>query len=252
MKYQYRYTENDVAKTNMYDEHGRVVKAQKISAVLKDYYDDPQEQSVLDVSCSAGIISRYLSEHFQKVTGIDIDESAVSYAKAENNKANLEFHVMDALNTSFTNDSFDIVVCNQMYEHVPDANKLLDEIYRILVPGGICYFGATNKLKVIETHYGNLPFLSYFPKPIASFYLRLFNRGEYYYENLSTYWVLRRLCGKFEIIDYTKKVVREPDAFGMGGMVTKGGIKQRFALSLLNSLYWLSPGYIWLLRKPIG
>ena len=105
----------------MYDEQAREAKASKIVAVLNDCCDDISSLSILDVSCSTGIISRFFSRYFSRVTGIDIDEGAVAFAKSSNEETNVEFHVMDALHTRFSDDSFDVVVCNQMYEHVPDA-----------------------------------------------------------------------------------------------------------------------------------
>jgi 2-polyprenyl-3-methyl-5-hydroxy-6-metoxy-1,4-benzoquinol methylase len=252
MEYQTNYTENPVARSNMYNEGGRARKAEKIVAILGDYLGDLQNLSILDVSCSTGYIPRYFAQHFHKVTGIDIDEAAVTHARSGNNADNLEFHVMDALETTFPDNTFNVVVCNQMYEHVPDADKLMDEILRILVPGGTCYFGATNRLKVIETHYGTLPFLSYLPKPAANLYLRITGRGQYYYENLYTYWTLRKLCSKFDVIDYTGKVISHPEDFGVEGLIAPGSRKQQLALLLLKYAYWFSPGYIWLLKKPAG
>lgn len=250
MKYQYHYTENSVASENMYNETERTRKAEKIVAVLQDNLGETNGLSILDVSCSTGIICRALSEHFTRVTGIDIDEEAVSYARSQSLGGNVEFHVMDALHTSFPNESFHVVVCNQMYEHVPDAAQLFQEIYRILAPGGVCYFGATNRLKVIETHYGRLPFLSYLPKPLAHLYLRALGKGQYYYENLYSYGSLNRLCADFERTDYTVKVVENPEKFSATDMITVGSPSQHLALTILRFAYWAFPGYIWLLRKP--
>jgi len=250
MEYQSNFTDNSVAKGHMYDGKERLEKAKKVVAVLRDYANEIESLSVLDISCSTGIITGYFAQHFHKVVGIDIDEEAVAYAKSNNTGTNPEFHVMDALNTEFPDNCFDVVVCNQMYEHVPDAGKLMKEICRILVHGGICYFGATNRLKVVETHYGRLPFLSYLPKPIANFYLKITGRGQYYYENLYTCRALKRLCAEFEIIDYTEKVVSQPKHFGIEDMLATGSMQQRLALLVLRYAYWLSPGYIWLLKKP--
>lgn len=250
MKYQYHYTANRVAKENMYSATARTHKAEKIIAVLQDYLGETSKLSVLDVSCSTGIMCRVLSNHFEKATGIDIDEEAVSYAQSRYRRKNLEFHVMDALKTSFPDESFDVVVCNQMYEHVTDANQLAQEIYRVLVPEGVCYFGATNRLKVIETHYGRLPFLSYLPKSLAHLYLRVSGRGKNYYENLYTCGTLKRLCAGFERIDYTAKVVRDPEKFRATDMIATGTLGQRLALIVLRFAYWAFPGYIWLLKKP--
>lgn len=249
MEYQTNYTENPVAQRNMYDEAGRQAKADKILAILADYLGDTRSLDLLDVSCSTGIISRRFATRFRHVTGIDIDEGAVEFARSLA-QSNLQFEVMDALATDFSHDTFDVVVCNQMYEHVPDADKLMREIHRILRPGGVCYFGATNRLKVIETHYGRLPFLSWLPKPAANLYLKILGRGDYYYEKLYTYWTLKRLCADFEIVDYTLEVVSDPVRFDASEMVDEGSLQQRTALTFLKYAYWLSPGYIWLLKKP--
>jgi 2-polyprenyl-3-methyl-5-hydroxy-6-metoxy-1,4-benzoquinol methylase len=250
-EYQENYTENPVARENMYDEEGRGAKADKVIAILDDYFGDISKLSILDVSCSTGLMPRRFAPHFAKVTGIDIDGGAVAFARENNDLPNVEYHVMDALHTTFPDASFDVVVCNQMYEHVPDAEQLLREIRRVLVPGGICYFGATNRLKVIETHYGRIPFLSYLPKPLANVYLRILGRGNRYYENLHTFWTLRRMCSEFDIADYTETVVRQPERFGAVDTVVPGSVQQKLALRLLRIAYWLSPGYIWLLRKPL-
>jgi len=249
MEYQTNYTENPVAQANMYDRAGREAKADKMLAILGDYLGDTTGLALLDVSCSTGIMSRRFATRFGHVTGIDIDESAVEFARRQPSVGDVDFEVMDALATTFADDTFDVVVCNQMYEHVPDAGRLMREIHRVLKPGGVCYFGATNRLKIIETHYGRLPFLSWLPKPMANLYLRALGRSRYYYENLYTCPTLRRLCSDFEIIDYTIEVVRDPARFGASDMLADGSLKQRAALLLLRSAYWLSPGYIWLLRK---
>lgn len=252
MEYQENYTDNPVAQKNMYDEQGRATKAAKVVAVLEDYLGDLSGSSILDVSCSTGLMQRHFAPHFAKVTGIDIDEGAVAFARENNDIDNVEFHVMDALHTRFDESIFDIVVCNQMYEHVPDAAQLLHEIRRILKPGGVCYFGATNRLKIIETHYGRLPFLSWLPKPLANLYLKILGRGDCYYETLYTYWTLKRMCSGYEVTDYTVEVVRRPGQFGALDTLTPGSWQQKLALTVLRFAYWISPGYIWLLTKPSG
>ena len=250
MNYQYHYTKNPVAKKNMYDESARTIKADKIIAVLRDHLGETRQLSMLDVSCSTGVMCSAMGEHFARVAGIDIDSEAVENARSKYAGGNLEFHVMDALRMSFPDGSFDVVICNQMYEHVPDAGQLLREIYRVLVPGGVCYFGATNRLKIIETHYGRLPFLSYLPKPLAHFYLQMLGRGTYYYETLYTCASLKRLCNDFKRVDYTVRVIEDPEKFCATDVIGVGTMGQRLALMMLKFAYWASPGYIWLLVKP--
>ncbi len=236
----------------MYDNEERQLRAEKILAVLEHYLGDLSGLTLLDMSCSTGFMANVFSRHVKLVIGIDIDQKAVLFAGGNNKTSKAIFTVMNGLNTGFSDNSLDITICNQMYEHVPDAQKLFKEIYRILKPGGICYFGATNRLKIVETHYGRIPFLSYLPKMLAHIYLRILHRGDYYYENLHTYAGLSRLTSDFERIDYTALVIEDPVKFRAGEMVSPGSLRQKAALAALKWVYWFSPGYIWLLRKPGG
>ena len=249
MEYQEDFTQNPVAREKMYDEAGREQKGDKIVAVVRDHLGDISQRSLLDMSCSAGMMTRLFSQHFGRTVGIDIDEEAVASARRVHSDQGIEFQVMNALDTSFEDESFDVVVCNQMYEHVPEPQRMMREIRRLLAPGGVCYFGALNRLNVIEPHYGRNPFLSYLPKPLAHRYLQLLGRGDYYYETLYTYSGLAALCSEFTRIDYTEKVVRDPEKFAATDMITPGSVGQRGALVLLKLAYWAFPGYIWLLER---
>ena len=250
MDYQTKYTEQKTAFHHMYDEAERRNKANKIISVLTDYLGNSSSLSLLDLSCSTGFMIAEFSKFFGRVVGLDLDINAIQFAKKKHLIANVEFICGDGLNTGFVQESFDVVICNQMYEHVPDAHLLLEEVYRILKPGGVCYFGATNRLKVIETHYGRLPFLSFMPKTLANWYLRILHRGNNYYETLYSYWGLKALCRKFRCIDYTLRIVQDPARFAATDVVKPGTVKQKVALLLLRSMYWLFPGYVWLLHKP--
>lgn len=248
--YQKNYTSRPWARKAMHDREKRATKANKILAVLDDYCSDLGKLSLLDASCSTGIMTGVFAARFAEVVGIDIDREAVDHARRGQGAENLRYHVMDALRTSFVSARFDVIVCNQMYEHVPDARRLLAEIHRLLKPGGVCYFSATNRLKLIEPHYGRIPFLSIMPKPLADRTLRLLGRSDRYYETLLTYWGLRRLVSRFELVDYTLKVVEDPVKYNATDMVQPGGLRQKAALAVLKCAYWLFPGYVWLLRKP--
>jgi len=250
LAYQKNYTQNPAARKSMYDDQGRIQKAGKVISVLEDFLGDLKGLWLLDISCSTGIMAYEYSLKVGSVKGIDIDKAAVEFASEHKCRENVEYLVMDAMNAGFKTDTFDILVCNQTYEHVPDANKLLDEIYRVLKPNGVCYFGATNRLSFFEQHYGKLPLLSVIPKPMAHLYLRVLGRARYYYETHLTLWGLEKIVSRFKVIDYTQKVVQDPVRFNATDMIIPGGLNQKISLVLLRHVYWLFPGYIWLLRKP--
>jgi ubiquinone/menaquinone biosynthesis C-methylase UbiE len=187
-------------------------------------------------------------EHFKSVIGIDFDEPGIEYATAHNVARNIEYRVGDAMATGLPEASADVVTCTHVYEHVPDATRMMDEIYRILRPGGACLFIAGNRLTLMEAD-NHLPLLSLLPRPIADRYMRLARKGDRYYERTRTLWGLRRLAARFELRDYTRRVVEDPVRFHATDVVAPGTSRQRTALLALKTAYWLAPTYIWLLTK---
>jgi ubiquinone/menaquinone biosynthesis C-methylase UbiE len=156
--------------------------------------------------------------------------------------------VDDAMKLSFFDNSFDVVNCTHIYEHVPDSKQLMREVYRVLKPGGVCFFAAGNRLVFLEAHY-KLPLLSVVPKFIAHKYIRFFKKADYYYENHLTYWGLRKLVSNFEIFDYTIKIIKNPKKYFASDMVKENSIAQFIYLNVLKMAYWLCPTFIWVLRK---
>jgi len=244
--YQFGFSESNSA---MFNNEGRLRKARTMIAVLSEHCDNPLAQlSLLNVGGSAGIIDSFLSENFHSVTSIDIDENAINFAKEQFQRPNLEFKIGDAMDIGYPEDTYDVVVCSQVYEHVPNARTMMDEIYRVLKPGGVCYFAASNRLMWNEPHY-NLPLLSVMPKFMAHYYMRLAKRGSEYYETHFTLWGLRSLVRRFEVIDFTRPIIESPKQYGAEYMMKPGSNKARIAKLVARYLYWLVPGYIWLLKK---
>lgn len=236
--------------SSMFNADRRRRKAVTMVAVLREHFREPLETlDLLNVGGSAGIIDNHLAHAFRQVTSIDIDTKAVDYAQAHFLRDNLEFEVGDAMNMRFEDGSFDVVICSQVYEHVPDANTMMEEINRVLKPGGVVYFAAGNRLMFNEPHY-HLPLLSVVPRPLAHIYVRLAGKADHYYEKHLSWWGLRRLTDKFEVIDYTPRIVANPTAYQADYMVKPGSRKQVIAGFMARHLIWLVPGYIWLLEKP--
>ena len=105
----------------VFSKESRERKAKTMIAVLRDFLkEDLETLSLLDLGASSGIIASYLSYYFKKVVAIDIDGSAVQFAKRNAPRENLEFALVNAMNIPFSESVFDVVICAQVYEHVPD------------------------------------------------------------------------------------------------------------------------------------
>lgn len=234
--------------TAAFNRNGRERKARKVLAILEDSMGNLGNLKLLDIGCSTGYMSCQYAKTFQHVTATDIDIPAVLFAKSNNASTNLDYLVMDSQKLAYSDASFDAVTCTHIYEHVPSAPALMQEIYRVLKPGGVCFFSAGNRLSWMEPHY-QLPLLSIIPKQLAHVYLKWLGRGNHYYETHLTYWGLRSLVRNFDAVDYTSEVVKWPEKYHAEDMITPGSLKQRLILVMLKLAYWVCPTYLWVLRK---
>lgn len=98
---------------------------------------------VLDVGCGFGGTSRYLARALgpsSTVTAITLSPKQVERAQqlaVEQNTPNVKFMVEDALEMpTFADNTFDIVWACESGEHMPDKKKYIDQMMRVLKPGG--------------------------------------------------------------------------------------------------------------------
>ncbi len=245
-KYQFNYSQ---LKPSMYENEVRVKKANKTILILKDYLKSTSKLTLVDIGSSTGIMTNEYAKYFKTVIGVDLDEQAVIYANEKYGAENVRFISSPIEVVELPESSVDVVTCTQIYEHVPSETILLDSIYKLLKPGGVCYFAASNRFKIIEPHY-NLPFLSFLPKKVANVYIKIFTTHDEYYENLLSLRNLKILVSKFEVIDYTLKVIKNPTKYSADEMLKENTLKY-FLYNILSKLfYFLIPTYIWILKKP--
>lgn len=91
-----------------------------------------QNASCIDIGCGTGLVTRHLPG---RAVGIDLNprnlQKARGYAPAA------RFVLCDAEGSAPMRDqSFDIAVCTEMLEHLLHPRRVLDEIHRVLRPGG--------------------------------------------------------------------------------------------------------------------
>lgn len=241
-----RYASEFDGASPLGDPEGRSVKAAKVRAVLEaDGVDFRPGIRILDIGCSYGLILRTITPDGGYGVGVDMDESLGCVAD------NLDFLRADAENLPFRAGSFDVVICNHVYEHTDDAEKLVAEISRVMTDSGRCYFAGPNKFEIVEPHYG-LPFLSWLPRGMADAYMRLAGRGNSYPEKPYSYRRLRRLLAGFDVRNCTGAVLRDPVRYSATDMLQPGTWKQRIALLVYRVAPCLFPGFIFVLRKQQG
>jgi len=94
-----------------------------------------ENKTILEVGCGTGIISLELAKTARNVVGIDIAETALDFGRclAESlGYTNVEFKKGDAKNLEFNDESFNVVVCSEVLEHLLDTEKAISEFHRVL------------------------------------------------------------------------------------------------------------------------
>lgn len=103
-----------------------------------------EQGNLLDVGCGSGWSSYLLSQGGYHVVGIDLNAEAFECPTAPN----LTLVEGSAINLPFEDASFDVVASNQAIEHIPDPQKAIREMIRVLKPGGMLCIVAPNILSI--------------------------------------------------------------------------------------------------------
>jgi ubiquinone/menaquinone biosynthesis C-methylase UbiE len=96
-------------------------------------------EHVLDVACGTGIIARLALQQVGEtgsVTGLDINPGMLAVARSVTQNSSIEWHEASAEDMPFPDDSFDVVICQLGIQFMEDRSAALQEMYRVLMPGG--------------------------------------------------------------------------------------------------------------------
>ncbi len=106
------------------------------------------EKKVLDVGCGGGILSEALAQRGADVTGIDMGDAPLGVAKLHQLESGLSINYQKSTAEDFAKEhenSFDIVTCLEMLEHVPDPSSVINACAKMVKPGGTVFFSTINR-----------------------------------------------------------------------------------------------------------
>ena len=104
-------------------------------------------KKILDVGCGTGNDLTRFARGGANIVGIDLAEHSIELAKSNFTLRNLtgEFRVMDGEALEFEDNSFDMVYCHTVLHFTPEPQKMIDEIARVLKPGGEAILMTVNR-----------------------------------------------------------------------------------------------------------
>ncbi len=135
---------------------------------LVDFSEIKKGEVVLDVACGKGAASFPIMEHLfgtGKLFAIDISSKMIAECNnklKDLNFRNIEFLLMDAEKLEFADNYFDKVICGFGLFFLPDIEKGLSEIKRVLKPGGLLTFSSWNRDYQLKWY--NRIIVKYFPE----------------------------------------------------------------------------------------
>ena len=106
-----------------------------------------KDMKALEVGCGGGILTMEIARTGFETTGIDLSSSSIIQARmqAEINGLSINYQVGDAMHLPFEDKKFDVVFCCDVLEHLPDVNKAVAEISRVLKNGGTFFYDTINR-----------------------------------------------------------------------------------------------------------
>lgn len=109
--------------------------------------------SVAEIGCGPGRATMYLAARGAAITAVDI--SAASLARARSRAPNASYVRATTMALPFAAASFELVVCDGVIHHTPDAFAAFAETERVLRPGGHLYLGVYNRRRLYYYIYTN-------------------------------------------------------------------------------------------------
>jgi ubiquinone/menaquinone biosynthesis C-methylase UbiE len=106
--------------------------------VLLDAAGVSEGARVLDLACGPGIVAAAAQRRGTSVSGLDFSPAMLAVARSAN--PDIRFHEADAEAIPMADRSLDIVISNFGPHHFPRPERALDEVFRVLRPGGLVAF----------------------------------------------------------------------------------------------------------------
>ena len=132
---------------------------------------------VLDIGCQWGATCIALAMAGAAVYGVDVRDEFIRGARIRATHWGVEVHyeTSPAEALPFDNASFDVVICNNVLEHVKSYRRTIKEIARVLRPGGRVYLNGPNRLSLrsfcADPHYLMVG-VSILPHWLGEYYVR--------------------------------------------------------------------------------
>ncbi|MFC1548341.1 class I SAM-dependent methyltransferase [Candidatus Omnitrophota bacterium] len=174
--YHWRQVSDDIKRSNAF------VKAryQKCMKLLESEAEDISGKKVLDLGCGDGVLTYMVQKRGARVRGIDLSELAIQFAREQHKKrgSDATFTCCSVYDAGFEDNSFDVIFCSDVIEHVSDPLPLLGEIKRILKPGGKAIISTP--IRVTSKPLDEMHVFEWFPEEFEDAVKNVFENSKFF------------------------------------------------------------------------
>ena len=135
-----------------WDQNGKLKTLHHINPIrikfIKNHSNKLDNLDILDVGCGGGILTESLAGYSENVTGIDMAKDSLEIAKEHALTSGLDINYVCTTAEQYSkthNESFDIVTCLELIEHVPNPESLIKSCLTLLKPHGDLYISTINR-----------------------------------------------------------------------------------------------------------
>lgn len=135
-----------------WDPAGDFKPLHQINPLRLDYIDERSGglfgKRVLDVGCGGGILTESMARRGAEALGVDMGEGPLNVAKLHALETGVKVDYKQILIEQLAEEqpnSFDVVTCMEMLEHVPDPSSVIKACMRLVKPGGHVFFSTINR-----------------------------------------------------------------------------------------------------------
>lgn len=145
---------------------------------------DLPKRMILDLGSGSGGFLIESTKRGWSAVGLELNKIKIekAYDEALNGGVKIDIKQGVAENIPFDNNSFDFINVSEVIEHVHNPKKTLEEVSRVMRPGGIAYISVHNRFGVWDTHF-RIYFLGWLPRWVGKKYITLLNKDRDY-ENM--------------------------------------------------------------------
>jgi len=131
-----KFTDDEFRKSGIRDYKTYIKNDELLNQKLQKIH----AKTALEIGCGVGRVTEYFKDDFEKIYGIDISEEMIQRAKKRLPHEQFTFIANNGSHLPLENETIDFIFSYIVFQHIPSykiIKEYMNEIYRVLKPGGI-------------------------------------------------------------------------------------------------------------------